>query len=83
MIQAIVILVLGIGGSVIALVTLCMFLSQVSKDRFERACQLNTYFNWVLQKGTEQQKRAAEELKKKNDLEALKNLVGDSFLVDS
>lgn len=83
MIQSLIILVLGIGGSILALITVCTFLSQVSKDRFERSCQVQTYFNWVLQKGTEQQKRLAEELKKKNDLDALKALVGDSFLVDS
>ncbi len=83
MAQSVVILVLGIGGSILAVVAVCTFLSQVSKDRNERACQLKTYFNWVLQKGTDEQKRTAEALMKKNDLEALKALVGDSFLVDS
>jgi cell division protein FtsX len=83
MVDALVIFIVGVGTSVLALSVICAFLSQSLKNRYERNCQLKIYFDWVMKKGTEEQKKLAEELKHNQKLEELKELVGDGFLVKS
>ncbi len=82
MFNAFLLLFLGIGGSVLALMVVCMFISQVFRGRAETNCQIKTYFNWLMEKGTADQKRMAVNLREHHNLEGLKNLVGDGFLVD-
>jgi hypothetical protein len=82
MFNAFLLLFLGIGGSILAIVVVSFFVYQFACRRSERNCELKTYFNWVMQKGTNDQKRTAESLYRQRNLEGLKSLVGDSFLVD-
>lgn len=82
MIQTIFLLLLGIGGSILALVIACAFLTQAFRNRSERTCLLEEYSNWVMSKGNEEQKRLAYQLKKSRNLEALRRLVGFGMLVD-
>jgi hypothetical protein len=82
MFNAFLLLLLGVGGSILALMVVCMFISQVFRGRAEKTCQIRTYFNWIMEKGTANQKNRAKTLKQHRDLEGLKSLVGDGFLVD-
>lgn len=82
MVQAIILLLLGVGGSTLALVLGCAFISHALHNRSEKTCLLNTYFNWVMEKGNDDQKQVAFRLKHSRNLQDLKALVGYGMLVD-
>ncbi len=82
MFNAFLLLLLGIGGSILALTIVCMFFSQVLRGRAETTCQIRTYFNWIMEKGTAEEINLAKTLKQQRNLDGLKSLVGDGFLVD-
>jgi hypothetical protein len=82
MVDAILIFIFGVSASVLALVAICAFLSHVLRNRYERTCQLKIYYDWVMRRGSEEQKSLAEKFKNSKQLEALKKLVGFGILVD-
>lgn len=82
MLNAVVLFLLGVGASILALTAICAFISQVHQNRFERTCQMKIYFDWVMRKGSQEQKRLAQQLKHSRKLEDLKALVGYGILVD-
>jgi hypothetical protein len=82
MLDAILIFIFGVSASVLALVAICGFISHVMRNRYERTCQLRIYYDWVIRKGSEEQKKLAEQFKNSKQLEALKKLVGFGILVD-
>jgi hypothetical protein len=82
MVQAIVLFILGVGASFLALSAVCAFINQVFRYETEKTCQINAYFNWVMQKGTDEQKRLARKLRYSRRLQALRALVGYGPLVD-
>jgi hypothetical protein len=81
MVQAFILFVLGVSGSIFALYTLCSFINQVARGRSENACQCRTYFDWILRYGSEEQKKSAEDLLRHGKLEDLKKMVGSGILV--
>jgi hypothetical protein len=81
MFQALILFFLGVSGSVLALYSLCTFLSQVSRGRSEKACQCRLYYEWLMRNGTEVEKKEAEGLMRHGKLEELKKRVGSGLLV--
>jgi hypothetical protein len=81
MFQAIILFFLGVSGSILALYSLCTFLSQVARGRSENACQCRTYYEWIMRNGTEEQKVSAEKLVRHGKLTDLKRMVGSGILV--
>jgi hypothetical protein len=81
MVQALILFFLGVSGSILALYSLCAFLSQVARGRSENACQCRIYYDWVVRNGSEDQKKSAEDLMRQGKLQELKKIVGSGILV--
>jgi hypothetical protein len=82
MVQAALLMVLGILGSAIAVVVILAGVSHLLHYQNERACMLETYYQWVMQKGNAEQKQMAEIYRRSNQLNALRKLVGSGILVE-
>jgi hypothetical protein len=81
MVQALILFFLGVSGSILALYSLCAFLSQVARGRSENACQCRTYYDWIMRNGSEEQKNSADNLLRHGKLNELKKMVGSGILV--
>jgi hypothetical protein len=81
MFQALILFFLGVSGSILALYSLCAFLSQVARGRSENACQCRIYYDWIMRNGTDDQKKSAEGLVRHGKLTELKKMVGSGILV--
>lgn len=81
MVQAIILFFLGVSGSILALYSLCTFLSQISRGRSEKSCQCRVYYEWLLRNGTEEERKEAEGFMRHGKLEELKKMVGSGLLV--
>lgn len=76
------IFVFGVTASIVALVAICQFGSQVARNQSEKKCILGTYLNWVSVRGSSEQKQKAQILYKRHDVEGMKELVGTGMLID-
>lgn len=83
MVDATLIFIGGVGLSTVVLLIIGAAAFNLYKHRSETACQVRTYYEWVMRSGTPEQKTIAERMKQANDLEGLKGLVGSGLLVDS
>lgn len=80
--NAVAIFLFGISASIFAVAAICLFLSQVARNQAEKKCILCTYFKWIAEKGSTEQKQEAQHLYRKHDVNGLKALVGTGMLVE-
>jgi len=81
-VNAVAIFLFGVTASIVAMVAICQFGSQVARNQSEKKCILGTYLNWVSARGSSEQKKKAQILFERHDVEGMKELVGTGMLVD-
>ncbi len=79
--NAVLIFLFVVGASLMGATALYASAVHLFRYRRERCCQFDQYYQWVMEKGDEQQKNIVRQLTRGKDLEEIQKLVGYGMLV--
>jgi hypothetical protein len=79
--NAVAIFFVGLSASIMGTVAMVASALHLFQHRQERCCRFDQYYQWVMEKGDEQQKEIARKLARGRDLEKIQQLVGYGMLV--